>query len=309
MTRLITRRTFIKSGAALGAASTIGVPTGWLGRTALAAGPTDIVAVKGTNYFQSALKAIELMGGMGKFVPKQSKVGLLVNSPMDNPGTYVKPEITLAAARMCFEAGAKEVGLIKPTGRSYWRRGELSKELRDEARRLRDYSGDFKTVPIKNGKSLKEAEVAKRLLDCDVYINIPIAKHHDGVLFTGAIKNLMGSLSQTTTRFFHFSNGASGYYDDVEFLSQCIADVNLVRKPDLCLFDATVMITANGPFGPGKLTKPQVVFAGLDRVASDVYGANLLGAKGEEILPIRKAHEHGLGEIDLGRQRIREITL
>jgi uncharacterized protein (DUF362 family) len=164
-------------------------------------------------------------------------------------------------------------------------------------------------VAVKRGISLKEAEVAKALMDCDVFIDIPIAKHHDGVLFTGALKNMMGSLSQRSLHFFHFSTGGSGYYDDVEFLAQCIADFNLVRKPDLCVFDATEMITTNGPFGPGKLVKPQTVFAGVDRVAVDVYGANLLGVKGDEILITRMAHQHGLGEINLSKLQVQEVAL
>ena len=85
--------------------------------------------------------------------------------------------------------------------------------------------------------------------------------------------------------------------------------MNLVRKPDLCVYDATVMLWTNGPSGPGKLAKPQVVFAGTDRVALDVYGANLLGIKGDEILTARMAHHHGLGEINLTRLQIQEVSL
>jgi len=39
-------------------------------------------------------------------------------------------------------------------------------------------SGDSKTIlKIPGGKSLKEAEISKTLLECDVLINIPIVKH------------------------------------------------------------------------------------------------------------------------------------
>ena len=119
----------------------------------------------------------------------------------------------------------------------------------------------------------------------------------------------MGAMSSSACRSFHFGSGGRGYYDDVAFLSQCIADLNLVRKPDLCVVDGTEIVTTNGPFGPGKLIKPQKVFAGVDRVAVDVYGANLLGVKGEEIRTTQMAHEHDLGEIHLSRLRIQEATL
>jgi uncharacterized protein (DUF362 family) len=156
---------------------------------------------------------------------------------------------------------------------------------------------------------LKNAEVSKNLLDCEVFINMPIAKNHTGVRYTGTLKNMMGLTSGSTNRFFHFGSGASGWYDDAEFLSQCIADVILVRKPDLCVYDATVMLQANGPNGPGKLGKPQVVFAGTDRVALAAYGTNLLGLKGGEILTIQITHQHGLGEIDLENMRVQEVPL
>ncbi|WP_197282124.1 DUF362 domain-containing protein [Dethiosulfatarculus sandiegensis] len=89
-------------------------------------------------------------------------------------------------------------------------------------------------MPLKHGISLKEAEVAKALLDWDVLIDIPIAKHHDGVLFTGAMKNMMGSLASSTTHFFHFSTGASGYYDDIEFLSPGQAASRICRSGAGC---------------------------------------------------------------------------
>jgi hypothetical protein len=61
---------------------------------AFAEGNVDIAAVKGDDYFKNTIKAVEILGGMSKFVSKQSKVGLLINSPWEHPGSYVRPEIT-----------------------------------------------------------------------------------------------------------------------------------------------------------------------------------------------------------------------
>jgi uncharacterized protein (DUF362 family) len=276
---------------------------------AFAEGKADIAAVKGEDYFKNTIKAVEILGGMGKFVSKQSKVGLLINSPWEHPGSYVRPEITLAVIQMCRDAGAKEIGVFKSLGSSYWRRSVLSEKFRDEVKGIRSLEGGYTEVSIPNGRSLKKAEIAKGLLDCDVFINIPIAKDHTGVRFTGTLKNMMGATAYNTNRFFHSGSGARSSYEDVAFLSQCIADLNLVRKPDLCLFDGTEVLTTNGPQGPGKLIRPQIVFAGADRVAVDVYGAGLLGIKGEEIQATRMAHAHGLGEIRLERLQIQEVTL
>ena len=45
------------------------------------------------------------------------------------------------------------------------------------------------------------------------------------------------------------------------------------------------------------------------RVVLVVYGANLLGLHGDEILATRMAYEHGLGEIDLASLRVHEVAL
>ncbi len=310
MSESISRRTFIKGSTALGVTSILGGSIdGWTHHPASAASTTDIVAVTGTDYIKSTIKAVELLGGMGTFVPKQSKVGLLINYPWDNPGSYVRPDITLAVIRMCREAGAKEIGVFKDLSSGYWKRSAHADSFRDEIQGITSLGGDHTEVSIPRGRSLKKAEVAQALLECDVFINIPIAKDHTGLGFTGTMKNMMGLTSFTTNMFFHHGSGKLGWYDDVDFLAQCIADVNLVRKPDLCIFDGTEVLATNGPRGPGKIIKPQTVFAGVDRVALDVYGAGLLGLKGEEIRTTQLAHEHGLGEIDLQRLRVQKVTV
>lgn len=307
----ITRRAILKTGTVLTASSILA--SGGLGdfmeKVALASPLPDLTAVQGTDNYRNTIKVVEMLGGMSRFVSKQSRVGLLINSNQDNPGTYVKPEIVLAVIRMCLEAGAKEIGLFKRPDRSYWRRTPLAQQYSNEIDALRSIGDNYVSVPIPHGRSLKTAEVARALLDWDVFINMPIAKDHTAVRFTGTMKNMMGLTSSSTNHFFHFGSGSSGWYDDVEFLSQCIADVNLVRRPDLVVFDGAEMVTTNGPSGPGKLIHPQKIFAGTDAVAADVYGANLLGLVGEDILATRMAHEHGMGQIQLSKVTILEERL
>jgi uncharacterized protein (DUF362 family) len=44
-------------------------------------------------------------------------------------------------------------------------------------------------------------------------------------------------------------------------------------------------------------------------VALDSYGATLLGLEGSEVTMILNAHQLGLGEIDLGKVRIKETEV
>ncbi len=93
MTKEINRRQFIRKSAAISVSSVLG--------SNLAANITfsdktiDMVVVKGQNYFKNTKKAVESLGGMEKFVPKNSKVALLPNPQSNNPGTFTKPEIVL----------------------------------------------------------------------------------------------------------------------------------------------------------------------------------------------------------------------
>jgi hypothetical protein len=114
MSESITRRAFIKGSTVLGASSILGGSVvGWIQKLALAEDQVDIAAVKGADYFKNTIKAGKILCGRGKFVSKQSKVSLLINSPWEHPGSYVKPEISLAVLQMCRDAGAKEIGVFK----------------------------------------------------------------------------------------------------------------------------------------------------------------------------------------------------
>ena len=99
-------------------------------------------------------------------------------------------------------------------------------------------------------------------------------------------------------RFFH-QNG----------LQQCIADLNTVVKTDLIVMDANRILLTNGPSGPGQTRDEKTVIAGTDPVAIDAYGTRLLGRNPNDIGHIRYAHELGVGEMDLNKISIKELSL
>ncbi len=99
----------------------------------------------------------------------------------------------------------------------------------------------------------------------------------------------------------------SGAYSNVELLSQCIADVQLVRRPDLSVVDATEILTTNGPSGPGTISKPREIIAATDNVAADLYAIRHLHLDPEELLVFRCAREHGLGPTSLKEVHIESI--
>lgn len=307
MNKNISRRSFMKKSAAIGMTSVVGSTVFpeliWGQKT------TDISVVKGNNYLKSTKKSIELLGGMEKFVSKNSKVAILANPQRNNPGAFTKPEIVRAAIQMCKEAGATEISCISWLPETNWARTGIKGVIEEEGANLiitnRKEETLFKPVPVPDGKTLKEARIMKTLYEFDVLIDIPITKDHAGNKFTGTMKNLMGLNSPQSNRTFHKENWETDI-TSITHLDQCIADLNTIIKPDLCIVDATEFIITNGPFGPGKIHKPQKIIAGTDRVAIDSYCCTLWGLNPEEIIMINKAYEHELGERDLNKVNIVE---
>jgi uncharacterized protein (DUF362 family) len=305
------RREFIKKSAAIGATSLVGMSV--LPACSKNGGSAvDISVVKGTDYFQNTLQAVEKLGGMGRFVPEGSRVAILANPQRNNPGAYTKPEVVGAAIRMCKEAGAEEVSCLSWQPEQNWENTGIKAVIEKEEAHLiivdlKDESL-FRPVPVPKGIALKEASIMEKFFDYDVFIDLPVTKDHAGNKFTGTMKNLMGLNSPLNNRTFH-KKGWKTDIDAITHLDQCIADLNTVISPDLCIVDATEFITTNGPFGPGELLKPQKVIAGTDRVAIDAYCSTLWGLKGADIIHIRKAHEHKLGKISLDTVAIEELVI
>jgi tetratricopeptide (TPR) repeat protein len=154
----------------------------------------------------------------------------------------------------------------------------------------------YTSVPIYRGRLLKTTEIAKDILDADVFINIPIAKHHRQSDITIGMKNLMGIIWDRG--YFH-SHG----------LHQTIADLCTTVKPDLTVVDANRVLITNGPAGPGKIIEAKTVIAGTDPVAVDAWCARYFNKEPQEIGHIQFAYEMGVGELRLNKLNIKEFQV
>lgn len=316
MAKKIGRREFVKKSAKIGISAAIGSSVIYelLDGSVHAFGKEkiDIAVVSGSDHIKSTISAVELLGGIRKYIPKDSKVAILPNTQSRHPGTYTKPEIVRAVIRMSKIAGAREINCLSWLTRKHWEGTGLAQAVEEEGANLKLIaSGDeslFKPVPIPKGKALKEAKIMKEFFNNDVFINMPITKDHAGNKFTGTMKNLMGLNFSKSNRSFHKEDWKTNR-SSIEYLDQCIADLNTIIKPTLCIVDATEFITTNGPFGPGILVKPQKIVAGVDRVAIDAYCTTLWDMEPKDIIMINKGYEHNLGEISLEKVKIKEIRI
>jgi len=272
---------------------------------------TPVSSVQGPDYYADTMKAVELLGGMGRFVKPGSTVGLLANvgSWLRIPGTYTRTDVVLATAQMAADAGAKRIVFLLKVAPDLWSRSPLSAQHAALTSSIGETAGTYVTREIPQGRAIKKADMIQELFECDVVINLPIFKHHGGTMMTGCLKNVMGACSRSTNQFFHSGSTKPGAKEDLGFLAQAIADANLVRKADLCVVDATEYLISNGPAGPGEMRKENRVLAGTDPVLIDCFGATLLGQNPADIRTIRAAAAHGIGTTETGSCERREAVL
>ena len=266
----------------------------------------NLVAIKGGEPDVMFDKAIESLGGMKAFVNKGQKVVVKPNIGWDvtpDRAGNTNPVLIKRIIQHCFEAGAKEVYVFDNTcddwKRCYSNSG-IEKAVKDAGGQI--VSGDsehyYQQVEVKKGKKLINAKVHELILDSDVFINVPILKHHSSTDLTISMKNLMGNVWDRS--YWHRND-----------LHQCIADFTSFKKPDLNIVDAYYVLKRNGPRGVSKndvlLMKSQII--STDIVAADAAAAKLFGTEPVDIPYIKLAAEMDLGIMDLSKLAINRIIL
>lgn len=289
------RRTFIKTtGTAV-----ILAPV--LIRETLAARERSTVAVaEGTDYAATTRKAINAVGGMKRFVKAGDVVVVKPNMGWDRSselGANTHPQVVRAIVEECLAAGAKKVKVFDHTCNDSRRcyvnsgiEGALKGMKNVECKQIEPER--FKKVTL-NGRFLKEWELYDEALSANVYINVPVAKHHGLSKLTLGLKNVMGVMG-----------GNRGYIH--RGLDAALADINAHLKSHLTIIDATRILTAHGPQG-GNIADVKVlnkVIASTDIVAADAFATTLFGLKPADIPVTVAAYKRGLGEMNLDRIRI-----
>jgi len=292
------RRDFIVGAAAAGLALRFG-PRVFAGQAASLTSPAALAVVEGESPAAITREAIAMIGGMGKFVGKGDRVVIKPNIGWDRTpdmAACTNPEVVKTLVELVLAAGAKKAVVIDNTTnqakRCYVRSGiqEAVKQAGGDMLFVDDYR--VKKMALK-GEWLKEWEIVQDVVESDVIINVPIAKHHSLCRLTLGAKNWLGATGGARNQF-HQS------------LDKAVVDLAAFFKPQLTVLDAYRILVRNGPQG-GRLSDTELrktVVAGTDPVAVDVFGASLFGVAPNELPYLGMARQRGLGEIDLGKVRL-----
>ena len=289
------RRTFLKATSV----ATLLAPA--LVREALAAKEQSLVVVaEGTDYPAITRKAINGVGGMKRFVKPGDVVVVKPNMGWDRStelAANTHPQVVRAVVEECLAAGAKKVKVFDYTCNDARRcyvnsgiEGALKGMKNVECKQIEPER--FKKTTL-NGQFLKEWELYDEALSANVYINVPVAKHHGLSKLTLGLKNVMGIMG-----------GTRGYIH--RNLDVALADVNAHVRTHLTIIDATRILTAHGPQG-GNVADVKVlnkVIASTDTVAADAFATTLFGMKPADIPVTVAAYKRGLGEMNLDKIKV-----
>jgi uncharacterized protein (DUF362 family) len=246
-------------------------------------------------------QALEALGGMKRFVGKGDVVWVKPNIGWDRSpeqAANTNPDVTAALVRMCLDAGARQVKVGDYTcsdpHRSYANSGIEAAAKEAGAEVIHIDPNRFRDAKI-GGERLKTTPVYPEIVDCDLVISVPIVKHHGSTKVSLCMKNYMGVVGNR--RIFH------------QDLPSCIRDITAYMKPRLSVLDGIRMLTAHGPTGGdlADVERGDTVAAGVDIVALDALGAEMLGMDPQRIGTITAGAEAGLGVADYKTLKFKEF--
>jgi len=274
--------------------------------TPVPVGAPELVVARGPEPEALVRNAFEALGGMQTFVKKGENVVIKPNICVAyhnyEYAATTNPWVVGALVKLALEAGAGSVKVMDfpfgGTQKEAYNVSGIAEQVKANGGEMA-YMPGFKYVDteIPNGKDLKQMGIFDDILKADVFINVPIAKHHNLAGLTLGMKNLMGVITNRTA--IHRNIG------------QRLADLATIIYPTVTVIDAVRILMDHGPTGGSldDVKKMDTLIVSPDIVAADSYASTLFGKQPLDMSYVQAGTEMGLGKSDLSQLRIEEITV
>ena len=157
--------------------------------------------------------AVSLIGGIGKFVKKGDNVVIkpnLVSKKKPEEAVTTNPEFLHAVIVMVEKAGGNVTIAESPGGpyntaalKGVYSVCGVDKAIEGTNAKL-NFDTSFTEVHFHEGKTVKKIPIINPILNADVIISLPKLKTHAMTSYTGAVKNLFGTIPGTYKAELHF---------------------------------------------------------------------------------------------------------
>lgn len=250
----------------------------------------------GSDYVKErVLRAIDLLGGIERFVSKNEKVllkpNLLAKAPAEKACT-THPSVFSAVGSILLDAGYKNIKYGDSSGgHSRTEPVALACGVADAAEALGIEMADF-TVGIETkyeGRCADSFILCPGVLEADAIINICKMKTHMLERITGGMKNLFGAV-------YGLNKGAAHVkFPNADEFAKMMSDLNNMIPPRLHIMDGIVAMEGNGPQS-GDPTPMNVILASDDPVALDSVFCALVYLDPSLVPTNVRGKEYGCGE-------------
>jgi len=252
--------------------------------------------VKGSDRVKTVDKAIELLGGIERFVKPGETVAIKPNVAFASPpmlGATARPELVAEVVRLCYNsAGAKKVYVadnpINDPSSCFMLSGIGRAARQAGAEVILPKNHLFKNTTLAGGRLIKNWPIFFGPFEkVDKLIGIAPVKHHHRSGASMTMKNWYGLLGGRRNIF----------HQDINTI---IAELAMMVSPTLVILDGTEVMITNGPTGGSisDLRRADTLIASTDCVAADSYGCSLLDLKVSDLPYLQKAERAGAGTTD-----------
>jgi uncharacterized protein (DUF362 family) len=265
----------------------------------------DIVEVESQDAYAGTRKALEALGGIERFVKQGNTVVIKPNMAWDRTPEYAantNPQVVAALIDLCKEAGAKRINVFDVTCNdnrlAYDSSGIAAVAKAHGAQVFFPDDWNMLKAHFAYKSTMEDWPIVREAVECDVFINVPVCKHHRLTQLTLSMKNLMGVCGGERGKM-HFDIGPK------------LVDLTDMISPELTVIDATRVLLRNGPTG-GNLDDVKVlnkIIAGTDPTLLDTYAAQLMSVDPLDVPNIKHAIERSFGNHLVESSSILKLTV
>lgn len=261
---------------------------------------SKVAVYKCTSYdedtvFQVIKRAVNELGGIGKFVSRDKKIlikpNLLTHKSHGSLAT-TNSSVFNGVVRLLRESGYENVYFGDSPGIGTPKQVAKSAGILDIADKWGVPMLDFESgsvVSYPSGRISKQFEIASGVSECEEIISLPKMKSHQLTRITGAVKNQLGCVYGLNKAAFHVK-----FPNAVDF-SKMLVDLNKLLPVKLFIMDGVIAMEGNGPSG-GNPVNMNVIIVSDDPIAVDTAFCRLIDLDPEFVPFIKYGRELGLSD-------------
>lgn len=241
-------------------------------------------------------KIFEDMGGLDKIIKPGMRVAikpnlLMAKKPGDAATTH--PAVVRAVIKLVQKAGGIVTIVESPGGpynipilkMVYSKTG--MEEVADETGAELNFDLRVEKIENPDAAYLKSLKILKPLHDADLIINLAKLKTHGFMVYTGAVKNMFGSIAGLEKSEYHLRMSDSHQF------ANCLIDIYMAVKPRINIIDGVIAMEGDGP-SAGIPKHIGVILASADAFACDYAALKIIGVDHRKVPVMKAAEERGI---------------